>query len=239
MKRLDIVYLYPNEMNTYGDRGNVLALKRRAEWHGYIPVLHFQRLGDDLPTKVDIIVGGGGQDSAQEDIQRDVQRLKPALHRLAAEGTPMLMVCGTYQLFGHRYTTQEGEEISGIGIFDVETVAGSERAIGNVLATSDTFDMLVGFENHSGRTYLHSGQAPLAEVVRGQGNNGEDGTEGAITNNVIGTYLHGPVLPNNPKLADHLLRLAAEKRFGVFEMQPLPDTYAIMARSNAEKRNYY
>lgn len=238
MKQLDILYLYPNEMNTYGDRGNMLTLVKRAEWHGYKPIVHYQHPGAIVPERVDIVLGGGGQDSVQEGIQRDIMRLKPFLFDLADKNVPMLVVCGTYQIFGRRYITKDGQEMPGISIFDLETIAGQERAIGNVLVESEAFGQLVGFENHSGLTYLAAGQTPLGKVVRGRGNNGKDGTEGAVTNSAIGTYLHGPVLPNNPAFADHLLKLAIEHRYGSFEPQPISDTYEKLVRANALKRSY-
>lgn len=239
MSKLHIVHLYPNEMNTYGDRGNLLTLVRRAEWHGYEPVVHYHQVGDELPKIVDIMLGGGGQDSAQGNIEDDIRRLSSRLHELAGAGTPMLMVCGCYQLFGHQFITQEGEKIKGIGILDVETVGSSKRLIGNLKVESDELGVLFGFENHSGRTYLGAGQAPLAKVMRGNGNNGEDKTEGARTNNVIGTYMHGPVLPNNPALADFLIGTAAKNRYGSFTEKPIDDALAQLARHHAENRKYY
>jgi CobQ-like glutamine amidotransferase family enzyme len=239
MKTLNIVHLYPNEMNTYGDRGNILALVRRCEWYGYQPVVHHHHAGDELPREADIVLGGGGQDSAQAEIQLDIQQIAERLYELTANNTPMLMVCGSYQLLGRRFVTQDEREIKGIGIFDAETYGGGQRLIGNVRTESDFAGPLFGFENHSGRTYLARTQEPLGLVTRGNGNNGEDKTEGARTNNVFGTYLHGPVLPNNPRLADLLIQIAATNRYGEFAINNLDDSLATLAREAALKRAYY
>lgn len=238
MKPIDIVHLYPNEMNTYGDRGNMLTLMRRCEWYGYQPVVHHHHPGDELPSWADIVLGGGGQDSAQAEIQRDILAIAERLYELAENQTPMLMVCGSYQLLGKRFITRDGSEIRGIGIFDAETYGGDQRLIGNVRAETDCAGALFGFENHSGRTYLGPTQQPLGYVTRGNGNNGEDKTEGARTHNVFGTYLHGPILPNNPQFADLLIRIAAINRYGEFNESPLDDSIAALARKYAAARPY-
>ncbi len=236
--RLHILHLYPNEMNTYGDRGNLLTLQKRAEWHGVEPVIHYYHVGDTLPKDIDIVLGGGGQDSAQGAIQQDILRIGDNLRALVDAGVPMLMVCGTYQLFGKRFVTNDGQEIRGIGIFDVETFGGPKRLIGNTAVETADFGMLYGFENHSGRTLLGARQAPLGRVVRGNGNNGKDKTEGARTHNAIGTYLHGPLLPNNPRLADSLLLLALQYQGTGVKLQQLDDNLAAQTRRNAAKRQY-
>lgn len=236
MSKLHIVHLYPNEMNTYGDRGNLLVLKKRAEWRGLEPVIHYYHAGDTFPGQADLVLGGGGEDRAQGAIQDDILRIGDALHTLVDKGVPMLMVCGTYQLFGKRFVTREGQEIKGIGIFDVETFGGDTRLIGNAAVETQDFGTLYGFENHSGRTQLGSGQQPLGTVTRGNGNNGEDKTEGAKTRNAIGTYLHGPLLPNNPQLADSLLILARPELTDT--LSPLDDDLANLSRTNARTRKY-
>lgn len=238
MTKIHILHIYPNEMNTYGDRGNLLTLVKRAQWHGLEPVVHYYHAGDELPKEIDLVLGGGGQDSAQADIQQDIQRIAGALHRLVQGGVPMLMVCGTYQLFGNRFVTSDKQEIQGIGVFDVETVAEPQRLIGNVAVETADFGTLYGFENHSGKTYLKNGQQPLGKVTRGNGNNGTDKTEGARTNNAIGTYLHGPLLPNNPQLADSLLRLALQYQKTEMELAPIDDALAKHSRQNARSRKY-
>ena len=238
MTKLHIVHIYPNEMNTYGDRGNLLTLKRRAEWHGLEPVIHYYHVGDKLPPEVDIMLGGGGQDSAQDAIQDDVVRIGDQLHKLVDGGLPMLMVCGTYQLLGNKFITHDGQEIKGIGVFNVETIGGSKRLIGNAAVETKEFGVLYGFENHSGRTYLKGDQQPLGVVVRGSGNNGEDSTEGARTYNAIGTYLHGPILPGNPAFADALIGLALERKGVDVGLKPIDDRLADKARANALNRTY-
>ncbi len=237
MRKLHILHLYPNEMNIYGDRGNLLTLKHRIKLQGLEPVVHFHHAGMALPDKVDIVLGGGGQDAAQGDIQNDVLRIGPKLHKLADAGVPMLMICGMYQLFGKRFVTQDEKEIKGIGIFDLETIASTKRMVGNLKVASE-FGILYGFENHSGRTFLGKGQAPLGRVLRGNGNNGRDKTEGARVNNVFGAYLHGPMLPNNPQFADALIELAAKRAFGEFELKKTEDVLAELARAGALKRAY-
>jgi len=237
-QQIHIVHIYPNDMNTYGDRGNLLTLIKRAEWHGLEPVVHYYHVGDEFPGQADLVLGGGGEDTAQAAIQDDILRISNRLHALVAKGVPMLMVCGTYQLFGKRFVTREGKEIQGIGVFDVETVGGNKRLVGNAAVETADFGMLYGFENHSGRTMLGPNQAPLGTVTRGAGNNGTDKTEGARTHSAIGTYLHGPLLPNNPKLADSLLVLAMQYQKTEVEFKQIDDTLAQKSRQNAQARKY-
>jgi lipid II isoglutaminyl synthase (glutamine-hydrolysing) len=237
MKRIDILHLYPNELNTYGDHGNALTLKRRLEWHGYLPTVHHQHPGGKLPGQVDIVIGGGGQDSAQADVQSDILKIGDGLRQLAAGGVPMVLICGTYQLFGHRFITNSGQEVKGIGVFDAETVGGDKRMIGNVMVKSE-FGVLFGFENHSGQTFLGKNQAPLGKVRRGNGNNGKDKTEGARTKNAFGTYLHGPFLPNNPQFCDEVIKLAAHNRYGEFVKKEIDDYLALTVRGSARRRAY-
>jgi len=234
--KIHILHIYPNDMNTYGDRGNLLVLKKRAEWYGLEPVIHYHNVGDELPKEVDIVLGGGGEDKAQDAIQADLMRIGGDLHRLVDKGVPMLMVCGTYQLFGKRFITHEGREIQGIGVFDLETFGGQKRMIGNIAVETKDFGTLYGFENHSGVTRLGPGQQALGRVVRGNGNNGEDKTEGSRTKNAIGTYLHGSVLPNNPRLADSLLRLAMDGQ--LTDTKAIDDSLAGLVRIQAKSRKY-
>ncbi len=235
--KLGILHLYPNELNTYGDHGNALVLQRRMQWHGLEPVVHHHHPGSKLPEQIDVVIGGGGQDSAQADVQADILRIGGALHKLAEAKVPMLTICGTYQLFGHRYVTHTGEEVKGIGIFDAETIGGDKRMIGNVMVKSD-LGILFGFENHSGQTFLGRAQAPLGKVLRGGGNNGKDKSEGARTNNAFGTYLHGPFLPNNPQFCDELIRMSAVNRYGEFTPKQIDDSLSLNVRANARRRHY-
>lgn len=223
-------------MNIYGDHGNVLVLKRRLEWYGYAPVIVPYNVGDKFPSEADIIIGGGGQDSGQTIIQDDLLTIGPALKKLASNGTPMLVVCGLYQLFGKFFKTADGSIIQGIGIFNAETVAGSERLIGNIVTTSDEFGDIIGYENHSGQTYLADTAERLGTVLKGAGNNVEDGHEGARVHNVIGTYLHGSLLPKNPRIADFLIRTAVINRYGHFDGNGLDDSLSEKARLEAMSR---
>lgn len=236
LRELVVVSLYPRDMNIYGDRGNVLALVRRARAHGFAPRVVEVNPGDDLPERVDIVLGGGGQDSGQGRVATDLQQKADALRKLAAEGTPMLMICGLYQLFGHRFITHTGQELAGIGILDVETRGGDTRMIGNIVVASDEFGEIIGYENHSGDTVLGGGSAPLGRVVQGAGNNPRDGVEGARTGNVIGSYLHGSLLPKNPAISDFLIEQAARKRYGEFVPRAGVDTTAARAREAAKRR---
>ena len=229
MARLRLIHLYPDLMSVYGDRGNVLALVRRAEWRGIDVEVNQLSVGDELdPSAADLIFFGGGQDREQEVVSPDFLRQKGEAVRQAVEdGAALLSVCGGYQLLGQSYTTVDGQELPGAGLFDVRSVPGPKRHIGNVLI--ETFldgqpRTLVGFENHSGRTYLGKGVEPLGRAVVGAGNNGEDHTEGAIYKGAIGCYLHGSLLPKNPWLADRLLMAALMHRRGEpVELAPLDD----------------
>lgn len=223
-------------MNIYGDWGNTLVLKRRLEWHGYSVHLKEYNSGDTFPSDIDLIVGGGGQDSGQDIIQSDLLSIGPTLHKLADDGVPMLMICGLYQLFGSFFKTQDGHTIQGIGILNIETHAGPERLTGNILTSSSEFGDIIGYENHSGQTYLGDGVVPLAKVVKGAGNNGQDDTEGARYRNVIGTYLHGPLLPKNPNIADRLIEKATTRKYGDFVPTVIDDHFTLLARDIAGKR---
>jgi CobQ-like glutamine amidotransferase family enzyme len=209
---IQAVHLYPTTMNTYGDRGNVITLTRRAEWRGIPLHWHEVELGQAAPPACDLLFVGGGQDRVQNAIGDDLRARRRWLEEVAQGGAAVLAVCAGLQLFGRRYVAADGSEIAGLGLLDLETVARRDRFIGNVVAEAHVggrSERLAGFENHGGRTYL--GQLePLGRVLVGHGNNGEDGTEGAQAGTVFATYLHGPVLPRNAWLADHLLAIAAQ-----------------------------
>lgn len=234
-KSLRILHLYPREMNIYGDWGNVLTVMRRAQWHGYKVELVEHHPGKPFPQDIDIIIGGGGQDSGQSVVKDDLLRIADDLHKLADDNVPMLMICGLYQLFGRCFQTASGEKIQGIGIFQMETHAGPTRLIGNIV-TKTPFGELIGYENHSGLTTLDDDQPALGTVQKGAGNNGTDKTEGAIYKCVFGSYLHGSLLPKNPLLADSLVEAAAFRKFGGFEPAIIDDTFAMRARQHAKKR---
>lgn len=233
---ITILQLYPRDMNIYGDNGNLQVLARRLEWYGYEPVIISYDVGDTLPEQPDIIIGGGGQDSGQLKIQTDLIEIGPTLKQWVQDGVPTLVVCGLYQLFGHFFRTLDGVTIPGVGIFDVETVGTHERLIGNIVTDSDTFGQIVGYENHSGQTFLGTSAVPLASVVQGAGNNAGDGHEGVRFKNAIGTYLHGSLLPKNPAVADFLIRTATERRYGDFSDNLIDDTFADRARDIARGR---
>lgn len=231
-----VLQLYPREMNIYGDWGNALVLRQRLLWHGYTPELLEYNVGDAFPEDVDLIVGGGGQDSGQVVIQEDLQARAEQLREMAEDGTPMLVICGLYQLFGKFFKTKSGPVIPGIGILDVETVGTDERLIGNVTLTSSEFGEILGYENHSGQTSLGPGVEPLGTVSKGAGNNSKDNHEGARHRNVVASYLHGSLLPKNPAIADFLIRTAVERKYGAFVPGTPDDDFARLAREHAARR---
>lgn len=233
---LTIVHLYPAEMNIYGDMGNIIALRKRLEWRGYKVRIESVEIGktSDL-SKADIIFGGGGQDSGQLVVGPDLIRHSTELKQMARDGLPMLVVCGLYQLFGRGFITLEGQELPGIGVFEASTTGSSMRMIGNICIETK-FGRLVGFENHSGQTELEQSQAALGRVVKGFGNNQHRVDEGAVSFNAIGTYLHGPLLPKNPVLADHIILTALKRRWNVQELEPLDDTIELQAADVAARR---
>lgn len=237
--QLHVLQLYPRDMNIYGDRGNTLALKTRIHQYGFEAVIHDHNQNEPLPEQIDIVIGGGGQDSGQDKILADLHSIKNELHRLANNNTPMLMICGMYQLFGHYFDTAEGKRLTGIGILDVVTKGGKERLIGNVVAQSDEFGEILGYENHSGQTYLGTKAQPLARVKLGEGNNLSDDFEGARFNNVIGSYLHGALLPKNPALSDFLIGEAVKNRFDLNLAEReinIDDSLINLARQQTRKR---
>ncbi|KFI65291.1 type 1 glutamine amidotransferase [Bifidobacterium cuniculi] len=217
-KPIDVISLYPKDMNIYGDTGNVLTVQRRLALYGYEPRVHAVNQNDPWPEHADIILGGGGQDTGQKKIIEDLFRRADLLHRLADAGVPMLMICGLYQLFGEYFDTIDGTKLEGISVFKAYTVGRDVRMIGNLVESSDEFGDIIGYENHSGQTFLREGARPLGRVAAdGCGNNGQDHTEGARAHNVIGTYMHGSLLPKNPAIADFLIRAGVERRYGGFE----------------------
>ena len=230
---LTIHHLYADMMNLYGDRGNVISIRKRCEWRG-IPVdVVDVGLGERVgPTGRDIFLFGGGQDREQALLADDLSGSKGAdLRAIVEDGGVVLGVCGGYQLMGHYYETPEGEKLPGVGIFDLHTEPRKPdevRLIGNVLVDvpdpeTDATRRIVGFENHGGRTYLGDCE-PLGRVVAGYGNNGSDDTEGARRLNAYGTYLHGSLLPKNPWLTDQLILSALRREDDSFELEPLEDS---------------
>lgn len=233
---ITVVQLYPEQMNIYGDHGNLLVLKRRLEWYGYTPRIIEYNVGDTFPDDVDIVIGGGGQDSGQEAIHADLMKIGSKLKALADDNTPMLMVCGLYQLFGNFFQTSQNKRLEGIGILDIETYGTNERLIGNIVTENESFGEIIGYENHSGQTRLGKNVEPFARVIKGAGNNSEDGHEGARFRNVIGTYLHGSILPKNPQIADFMIEVAARQRYGDFHPNVIDDLFVDLARRTAKDR---
>ncbi len=236
--KLTICWLYGNAMNIYGDRGNVLALAQRCRWRGIDAEIVHCGIGDQLESgDYDVFFWGGGQDREQINVSADIQGSKGDVLKAEIEdGAPLLSVCGGYQLLGQYYRPHDGAELPGISLFDAWSVAGHERFIGNVVVDSDEFGELVGFENHSGLTYLGPTARPLGSVRVGHGNNGHDRFEGCIYKNAIGCYMHGALLPKNPGVSDYLIRAALRRRYGVDELETLDDSLETAAHSSAVKR---
>jgi CobQ-like glutamine amidotransferase family enzyme len=236
---LRLLALYPEQMNIYADRGNIVFLQRRCEWRG----IGFEHAtagpGERFDSAAhDLVYIGGGQDRDQRLVADDMLRSKrDALAAAVDDGAVVLAVCGGYQLLGHSYQLGE-ERIPGLALVDLETVREQgPRLIGNVAIEADLGDgprQIAGFENHGGRTYLGDGAEPLGRVIRGHGNNGRDGFEGVRHRNLIGTYLHGPLLPKNAGLADRLIQLALARRTGAEpELAPLDDELEGAAHASA------
>lgn len=244
MSRLAVrlCHLYPREMNIYADRGNIAVFAARLRRRGLDLAVHEAGPGEAIPPEgADLLYLGGGQDRDQLAVAADLAATKAAAVRdLLDGGTVGLFVCGGYQLAGHSYRTAAGETVAGIGVLDVTTVAGEDRLIGDIVlhsALAPAPGRLVGYENHAGRTTLGDGAGALGRVAAGHGNNGRDRTEGAVANRTVGTYLHGPLLPKNPWLADLLLSWALEHRYGrPFELEPLDDSLEHAAHQAAVAR---
>lgn len=213
--KLTIGYLYGDLMNIYGDTGNIIALKKRAQWRGIKVVIKKFSIASVMKKgDADILFFGGGQDQQQSLVAKDLQKGKGKIIKSEVErGAPLLSICGGYQLLGEYYKPKKGPKLHGTGLFPAYTEAGEKRMIGNIIIES-MFGSLAGFENHSGQTFLKKKAIPLGMVLRGFGNNGSDKTEGCIYKNAIGCYMHGSVLPKNPKLADWLLKKALEVKYG-------------------------
>jgi len=247
--KLTIGWLYPDLMSTYGDRGNIICLEKRCAWRDIKAEISSIEVGtpDKKIEDCDLIIGGGAQDRQQEIVIKDLLKKKSVYKKLFEKGRPGLFVCGSPQLLGHYYMTGDGKKLPGLGIFDFVTRHfGHEKSrcigntVGKIIFNFQFFppnagsrcggtifnykNTIVGFENHGGRTYLGSGCKPFAKVLEGFGNNGEDGFEGAVHNNVIACYYHGPLLPKNPHIADWLIAKALEIKYKeVIELKPLDD----------------
>jgi CobQ-like glutamine amidotransferase family enzyme len=231
MTAIRVGHLHPDYLNIYADRGNIAVLERRAAWRGHEVEVTALGMGDAIaPGEHDLYYVGGGQDREQLLVAEDLVRKADALHEAVDRGAAALAVCGGYQLLGRGYRGFHGQDMPGIGLLPLDTVAGRRRMIGDVLIECELepgeTETLAGFENHAGRTRLDPGADPLGRVLAGFGNDGESGFEGCRAGRVIGTYLHGPLLPRNVWLADWLLAQARAHRLGTDEaprLEPLPD----------------
>jgi CobQ-like glutamine amidotransferase family enzyme len=241
--KIVVGHLFPDYLNIYADRGNIAVLSRRAAWRGHeLDVRALGSADEVLPGEHDLYYVGGGQDREQELIAPALAAKGDALREAAAAGAAVLAVCGGYQLLGRFYRDQSGDELPGVALFPLHTVAGARRMIGDVLLECELEPSerrtLAGFENHAGRTYLDEGAEPLGRVVAGFGNDGESGHEGCRVGRALGTYLHGPLLPRNPWLADWLLAQAIAHRTGEPppRLDPLPDELEAQAHEVAAAR---
>ena len=240
--KITIAHLYPKLLNIYGDFGNILTVKKRCEDRGIEVNLLEINVGDGINIdEIDFFFIGGGQDKQQVEVSFELKKHEEKLQEAASKGKVFLAICGGYQLLGKYYLPHQGDRLDGISLLDAYTIAGNQRFIGNVTAESDFINpkTLVGFENHSGLTYLENGTRPIAKIVVGNGNNGKDFGEGARKNNVFGTYLHGSLLPKNPHFADYLIKLALESRYGEsVELTPLYDSLEYKAHLEVVNKKY-
>lgn len=238
--KISIAHLYPKLLNLYGDRGNVITLIKRCEWRGIEVEFEEINTGDSIKDH-DLYFIGGGQDKQQIEVAGELYLQKNNLTDQRDKGAVFLGICGGYQLMGHYYRPFDAEQLNGISLMDAYTVAGKKRFIGNVTVETEFLNpnTLVGFENHSGLTYLQGDTKPIGKIIVGSGNNGEDGTEGARYKNVFGTYLHGSLLPKNPHFADYLIELALEKRYGErFKLANLDDSLEFQTHKSLVGKAY-
>ena len=237
---LSIAHLYPKLLNLYGDLGNIITLTKRCQWRGINVEFEQINIGDPIKDH-DLYFIGGGQDKQQEEVAEELYSQKSELTAQRDDGAVFLGICGGYQLFGHYYQPHDKDKLKGLSLMDAYTVAGKKRFIGNVTVKTDFLSpqMLVGFENHSGLTYLQGNTKPLGKSVVGSGNNGVDGFEGGRFMNLFGTYLHGSLLPKNPHFADYLIELALEKRYGEkIKLSPLDDKLELQTHNSLINKAY-
>lgn len=252
---LKICHLYPNLMNTYGDKGNIICMVNRCKWRNINVTVTNITTGQSPSTfDFDFFFFGGGQDVAQSIVSKDLQKKAQILKKAVDEEAVLLSICGGYQLLQKYFLTKEGKKIKGIGLFDAYTQGSNDRMIQNLLINlnpdlhtqiksiypTTNYQLqttnLIGFENHSGKTYLGKNLEPIGNVISGSGNNGEDKTEGAIYKNAFGCYLHGSLLPKNPHFADLLISKALERRYGKIKLEPLDDSIEWNAHQSAVKK---
>lgn len=229
-RSLRVLHLYPELLNLYGDSGNVLVLRRRLEWRGIACDVREVHMGERASlADVDLAFIGGGSDREQRIVCDELRAQRQELAAFVEDGGVLLAVCGGYQLLGHSYVMGD-KEVRGLSLVDLYTDRGSPRLIGNVVVESRIARQpIVGYENHGGRTHLGVGVEPLGRVLYGSGNDGVSGEEGCLYHNVVGTYVHGPLLPKNPGVADWLIARALERRYGAGELEPLDDAEELAA----------
>ena len=238
---LNICHLYPDVLNLYGDRGNVMCMSRRLQWRGIGVNIKKLPIGLDISLAgCDLVFIGGGQDFEQEVLLEDLHRGRDREIKSAIEdGVTFLTICGGYQMLGSYYETHDGQRCDFIGALDLCTIGADKRMIGNYkFKCADELggSIVVGFENHSGKTRLGPSVKPLGTIISGFGNNGEDKTEGAHYKNVFGTYCHGPMLPKNPEFCDMLLATALERKYGYIDLAPLDDAFEHQAHEEISAR---
>ncbi len=238
---LRIAHLYPKRLSIYGDRGNVVTLAKRCRWRNIAVSVDDVEAEDQLDAgRYDLFFCGGGQDQEQDTVAADLAKKAEGVRTAVANGAALLAVCGGYQLLGRYYQPADGDRLDGVGIFDAWTDAGPKRLIGNVVAEPAVPGLgsrpLVGFENHSGLTYLGDRAAALATVRTGFGNNGRDQTEGCVSGTAVGTYLHGSLLPKNPHLADWLIKRALGRRYKSVRLTELEDGFELVANERTAER---
>ena len=235
---MNIVHLYPDLLNLYGDRGNIQCLRMRCKWRGIDARVTECNLDDHLSlASADIVLLGGGSDREQQIVCTRLQRIRGDLRDYVEDGGTLLAICGGYQLLGHYYDTSDGR-MEGLSLVDLYTEQGSPRLISNIVLRNEALPYeIVGFENHGGRTYI-GGNKPFGKVLHGHGNNGKDASEGVLYRNVIGTYLHGPLLPKNPHVCDLLLQRALGRKYGVSALEPLDDRLERAANEAIFRRFY-
>lgn len=227
--KINIGHLYPDLLNLYGDRGNIQCMTKRCQWRGIEAETTQFQLEDTIDfSALDIVLLGGGSDREQMLVCDRLRSISSDFKSYVEDGGTVIAVCGGYQLLGHYYDTDDGR-IEGLSLVDLYTEQGTPRLIDNIVLENEMFDLpIVGFENHGGRTYIGENR-PFGKVLYGHGNNGEDRTEGVLYKNVVGTYLHGPLLPKNPHICDYLISNALERKYGRSELEPLDDRQEIEA----------
>ena len=235
-RKITIGHLYPDLLNLYGDRGNIACMMQRCRWRGIEAETIEYNLGDEIDFgRLDIVLLGGGSDREQMIVCRKLQEIQEAFQAYVEDNGVVIAVCGGYQLLGKYYKTKEGV-IQGLNLVDLYTEQGEGRLIDNIVLQSDLVKMPVaGFENHGGRPYINANK-PFGKVLYGSGNDGESGYEGVVYKNVIGTYLHGPLLPKNPEVCDWLISRALERKYGESRLSPLDDSHEIEANSYVYQR---